>query len=62
MKIPPGTSGGQKLRLRGKGLGRGSKKGDQLVQVMVKVPKHLSEKEKELFEQLAAESSFQPRS
>lgn len=62
MKIPPGTSGGQKLRLRGKGLGRGGKKGDQLVQVMVKVPKHLSEKEKELFEQLAAESSFQPRS
>ncbi|WP_027370688.1 DnaJ C-terminal domain-containing protein [Desulfovermiculus halophilus] len=61
MKIPPGTSGGQKLRLRGKGLGRGAKKGDQLVQVVIKVPKHLSEKEKELFEQLAAESRFQPR-
>lgn len=62
MKIPPGTSGGQKLRLRGKGLGRGAKKGDQLVQIMIKVPKKLSEKEKELFEQLAAESQFQPRS
>ena len=61
MKIPAGTSGGQKLRLRGKGLGRGSKKGDQLVQVVIKVPKQLSEKEKELFEQLAAESRFQPR-
>jgi curved DNA-binding protein len=62
MKIPPGTSGGQKLRLRGKGLGRGTKKGDQLVQIVIKVPKHLSEKEKDLFEQLAAESRFQPRS
>ncbi|MFO7801406.1 MAG: DnaJ C-terminal domain-containing protein [Desulfovermiculus sp.] len=61
MKIPAGTSGGQKLRLRGKGLGRGGKKGDQLVQVTIKVPKQLSEKEKELFEQLAAESRFQPR-
>ncbi len=62
MKIPAGTSCGQKLRLRGKGLGRGIKKGDQIVQIMIKVPKNLSEKEKELFEQLAAVSRFQPRS
>lgn len=28
LKVPPGTSSGQKLRLKGKGLGRGTKKGD----------------------------------
>jgi curved DNA-binding protein len=27
LKVPPGTSSGQKLRIKGKGLGRGSKKG-----------------------------------
>ena len=62
MKIPPGTSSGTRLRLRGKGLGRGSKKGDQLVRVMIKVPKAVSDEEKELFEQLAEQSAFQPRS
>ena len=61
MKIPPGTSSGKKLRLKGKGLGRGKNKGDQLVRAMIKVPRKPGEKEKELWEQLARESDFQPR-
>ncbi len=61
MKIPAGTSSGAKLRLRGKGLGRGGKKGDQLVRVMIKVPKTLSEEERKACEHLADVSSFQPR-
>ncbi len=61
MKIPPGTSSGQKLRLRGKGLGRGKNKGDQLVQALIKVPRKLSEKEQELWQQLSQTSGFQPR-
>jgi curved DNA-binding protein len=61
MKIPPGTSSGKKLRLKGKGLGRGKNKGDQLVQAMIKMPQKPSQKEKELWEQLAQESDFQPR-
>lgn len=61
MTIPPGTSSGQKLRLRGKGLGRGANKGDQFVRVMIKVPKELSEEEKDLWKQLAEVSSYKPR-
>ncbi len=62
MNIPAGTSSGQKLRLKGKGLGRGAKKGDQLVRIMIRVPRRVSEKEKSLWEELARESGFNPRS
>lgn len=61
MKIPPGTNSGQKLRLRGKGLGRGAGKGDQLVRIMIKVPKELSDKEKDAWKTLADVSQFKPR-
>ncbi|ACV69140.1 DnaJ C-terminal domain-containing protein [Desulfohalobium retbaense] len=61
MHIPAGVGSGQKLRLRGRGLGRGQKKGDQMVRVMIKVPKQVSEEEKALWEQLATQSSFNPR-
>jgi len=61
MNIPPGTSSGRKLRLRGKGLGKGADKGDQLVRVMIEVPDSLTEKERGLWEQLAQASFFQPR-
>jgi curved DNA-binding protein len=61
MKIPAGTSSGQKLRLKGKGLGRGSSKGDQLVRIQIKVPRSMSEDEKEQWQKLAEASSFQPQ-
>jgi len=61
MRIPPGISSGQKLRIKGKGLGRGVQKGDQMVRVMIKSPKKLSPGEKGLWEKLARESSFNPR-
>jgi curved DNA-binding protein len=62
MKLPPGTQGGQKLRLRGKGLpkrksdGEAEAKencGDLFVRVEIAIPKHLTEKQKELWEELA---------
>lgn len=61
MNIPPGTSSGRKLRLRGKGLGKGADKGDQLIRVMIAVPDSLTDKERGLWEQLAQASRFQPR-
>ncbi len=61
LRIPPGTSSGKKLRLRGKGLGRGKSKGDQYVRVMIRVPKELSQEEKQLWEKLAEGSNFQAR-
>jgi curved DNA-binding protein len=56
LKVPPGSSSGRRLRLRGEGLG-----GDLYAEVRVMVPKKLSKKERDLFEQLAKTSKFDPR-
>ncbi len=62
MKIPPGTQGGKKLRLRGLGLNkRSGGRGDQYIKLTIVNPPDLSARQKELFEQLAAESRFDPR-
>ncbi|MBU1910605.1 MAG: J domain-containing protein, partial [Verrucomicrobia bacterium] len=62
LTIPPGTSGGQHLRLRARGLprGRSEERGDLIVVTRIVLPSHLTEKERELFEQLARQSSFKP--
>ncbi len=49
LKIPPGTQCGQVFRLRGMGIQTpDGKKGDQYVKINVQIPKHLTEKQKEL--------------
>jgi curved DNA-binding protein len=62
VRVPPGSSCGRQLRLRGEGLpdGRGGK-GDLYATVEIKVPKELSAQEREQFERLAEVSSFNPR-
>jgi curved DNA-binding protein len=57
LKVPPGSSSGRRLRLRGEGLG-----GHLYAEVQIMVPKKLSRKERDLFEQLAKTSKFDPRS
>jgi curved DNA-binding protein len=57
LKVPPGSSCGRRLRLRGEGLGDG----DLYAEVKIVVPKTLGKKERGLFEQLAKASSFDPR-
>ncbi|MFP4108099.1 MAG: DnaJ C-terminal domain-containing protein [Desulfonatronovibrio sp.] len=61
MKIPEGISSGQKLRIRGRGMGRQAAKGDQLVRIMIKVPPKPSPEEKKIWEDLARVSGFNPR-
>lgn len=62
MTLPPGTSSGAKLRLRGKGLRRKSgDRGDLLAVVKIVVPKSLSDRERELYEQLKQSGTAQPR-
>ena len=62
VRVPAGSSSGRHLRLRGRGLPkRGGGRGNLHATVRITVPKELSEKERELFEQLAAASSFDPR-
>lgn len=63
VKVPPGSSSGRKLRLRGEGLpGTDGAKGDLFAHVQIMVPKHLSDREREAYEQLAAASQFDARS
>jgi DnaJ-class molecular chaperone len=52
VKVPAGASSGLRLRLAGRGLGKGDKKGDQIVEVAVVLPKELSPRQRELFEEL----------
>src|SRR5579862_4442977 len=54
LKIPPGTQSGKVFRLRDKGVPhlRGAGRGDQHVYVKVVTPTGLSQKERELLEQL----------
>ena len=62
IKVPAGTSSGHKLRLRGLGLPNSSgPAGDLYAVVKIVVPKALSDAEHDLFTQLAAASSFEPR-
>lgn len=56
LNIPPESSSGQLMRLRGKGLPKGVKseeRGDLYVRLLVQVPKNLTDEEKALFEKLA---------
>lgn len=64
LKIPPGTQTGQKLRLREKGVpsaSREGKRGDQIVEVKVAVPKVQDERSKEILRELAKLNPEDPR-
>ena len=62
VKVPSGSSTGRRLRLRGEGMPnpRGTP-GDLYAEVKIMVPPKLSSREKRLFEELAAASTFDPR-
>ena len=60
--MPAGTHSAQKLRLRGRGVGAAAERGDLYALVRIDVPRKLRERERELFEALAKESRFDPRS
>jgi curved DNA-binding protein len=62
LKVKPGTSSGQRLRLTGRGLPNPSgDPGNLYALVLVKVPAELSDAEREAYEQLARVSTFDPR-
>lgn len=57
VKVPPGTSSGRKLRLKGKGIGgRSGPQGDHYVTVQIDVPKDLDDEAKKLLVQLVQRS------
>ncbi len=62
LTIPPGTNSGAKLRIKERGIFRGSDKGDQFVVMKVIVPKNLTADEVELVKKLQATHPVDARS
>lgn len=63
LRIPPGTQPGQLFRLRGQGMPNlrdPHKRGNLLVKAQVRIPKHLSERQRKLFLELADLDTEQP--
>jgi curved DNA-binding protein len=62
INVPPGTSSGRRLRLKGRGLpNRRGEPGDFYAEANIRVPSNLSPEERRLFEELRERSTFQPR-
>jgi curved DNA-binding protein len=63
VRIPPGTNNGRQLRVRNRGLprGTGGERGDLYVVAKVELPERPSEEERALWEQLSRVSRFNPR-
>jgi len=60
--VPAGSSSGRRLRLRNRGFPNPKgPPGDLYAEVKIVVPRHLSDRERELFEELAKVSDFDPR-
>jgi curved DNA-binding protein len=58
LKIPPGTQAGQRFRLRGRGLPATSgDRGNLYVVTQITIPKKLSDAERAIWQQLAAQRS-----
>jgi DnaJ-class molecular chaperone len=58
VKIPPGTSSGARLRLRGKGISGG----DQFIEIKIAVPRAEDDRSRELIEEFARLHPQHPRS
>ena len=52
MQVPPGSSSGRLLRLRGRGLEFDGRRGDQFVEIVVVIPADLKEDERALYQRL----------
>jgi len=57
VKIPPGTSSGARLRLRGRGIAGG----DQYIVVKIVVPRSIDDRSRELIEEFARRNPQEPR-
>jgi curved DNA-binding protein len=61
LKIPAGARSGQRMRLKGRGL-PGSPAGNQYVVLQIVTPKPDTDAQRELYERMAEEMPFNPRS
>lgn len=63
MTLPPGTQGGQKFKLSGKGLpsSKTGRRGDQFVTIKIAVPKNINEKAKSVIQEIEGLYRESPR-
>lgn len=53
LRIPPGTQPGRKLRVKGQGIERNGRRGDQFVEIGVEIPKDLTPEQEKLLRDFA---------
>ena len=58
LRIPPGTQSSTKLRIRGHGIERGERVGDQIVEVEVIIPETLTDEQRQAMEEFASSSGL----
>jgi molecular chaperone DnaJ len=58
LRIPPGTQNGTKLRIRGQGIEKGERVGDQIVEVEVAIPEELTDEQQQAMEEFASSSGL----
>ena len=61
LTIPPGTSSGSKLRIKGRGIQRSGEKGDQFCVVKIIAPKNLTEEEQAAIKAIQKAHPASPR-
>jgi molecular chaperone DnaJ len=58
LTVPPGTQSGTRFRIRGQGIEKNDRRGDQFVRVQVKVPDRLDERGEALMREFAREAEM----
>lgn len=61
LKVPPGTSSGAKLRLKGQGVSKGKTRGDFYALVKIVLPKKIDNNLKQLAEEMAEKVPYEAR-
>ena len=61
LKVPPGSQGGKKLRLKNKGLCAGAHCGDQIVTLQIVLPEAKTEEQRQLYRAMAEKMPCNPR-
>jgi molecular chaperone DnaJ len=53
VRIPAGTAGGKRFRVRGQGVQKGSQRGDMILEVQIAVPENLTEEQAKMMKEFA---------
>nr|WP_320011408.1 DnaJ C-terminal domain-containing protein [uncultured Desulfobulbus sp.] len=61
LKIPAGSQGGRKLRLKGRGLSTANQSGDQIVTLRIVIPEAKTDEQRALYEEMAKQMPTNPR-